>query len=157
MSTGDAIILTKPLGTGVLFAANMRGAAAGAWVAHAVHGMTTSNEGAAQTLIRHGATSCTDVTGFGLLGHLFEMAKASRAHIDLNLSQVPLLPGAQHCVSSGIFSSLQPANLRLKRAVINEADRRMTCTHFSASGWMRRVCLSRLSTYLQLLNQRGIS
>ena len=122
MSEGQAIILTKPLGTGVLFAANMRGAASGEWIAAALRGMTTSNEGAAQCLLRHGASSCTDVTGFGFLGHLLEMAKASQALLSVRLSCVPLLPGAQECVSRGIFSSLQPANLRLKRAVANEAD-----------------------------------
>ena len=60
------------------------------------------------------------MTGFGLLGHLVEMAKASNARVAVRLGAVPLLPGALECVQRGIFSSLQPANLRLKRAVANE-------------------------------------
>ena len=92
MSSGEVIVLTKPLGTGVLFAANMRGEAKGGWVAEALRGMTKSNEGAAQCMMRHGASSCTDVTGFGMLGHLIEMAKASRALISVRMSQVTKPP-----------------------------------------------------------------
>ena len=90
-------------------------------MAAALRGMVLSNDAAAKCLLRHGATSCTDVTGFGLLGHLIEMAKASNARVAVKLDAVPLLPGALECVKRGIFSSLQPANLRLKRAVSNEA------------------------------------
>lgn len=61
------------------------------------------------------------MTGFGLLGHLLEMCKASRATVSISMGQIPLLPGALHCVRNGIFSSLQPSNLRLRRAVGNEA------------------------------------
>lgn len=121
LEAGQALLLTKPVGTGALFAAHMRRAAAGPHVAAALKGMLTSNDAAAKCLLRHAATSCTDVTGFGLLGHLVEMAKASNARVALRLDAVPLLPGALECVRRGIFSSLQPANLRLKRAVSNEA------------------------------------
>ncbi len=68
-----------------------------------------------------GAGACTDVTGFGLVGHLFELASASQARVALEMNELPVLPGAISLVSDGIFSSLQPANLRLKRAVQNEA------------------------------------
>ena len=119
---GDKIILTKPIGTGTLFAADMRGQTEGWWVATALEGMQRSNRQGGFVLRDHGSTSCTDVTGFGLLGHLFEMCKASGASVRLDLDAVPLLPGAQECVLKGIMSSLQPANLRLKRAISNEAE-----------------------------------
>ena len=118
------IILTKALGTGVLLAAEMRRLTSGvAWKA-AVESMLQSNKRAAEIVREHGARACTDVTGFGALGHLVEMLRGSSppATASLTLSAVPLLPGAQHCVDRGIFSSLQPANLRLKRAVRNEGD-----------------------------------
>jgi selenide,water dikinase len=73
-------------------------------------------------LAKHDASCCTDVTGFGLLGHLVEMAAASGARVSLSMGAVPLLPGAAETVAAGVFSSLQPANLRLKRAVANEAE-----------------------------------
>jgi len=122
MRAGDALLLTKPLGTGVLFAAAMRGAAPGAALAAATEGMVRSNAPAAEALIRHGGNACTDVTGFGLLGHLLEMASASNARVRLRLGDVPILPGVEECIGQGIFSSLQPANLRLRRAISNEAQ-----------------------------------
>ncbi|KAK3235855.1 hypothetical protein CYMTET_53976 [Cymbomonas tetramitiformis] len=73
-------------------------------------------------LAAHGATACTDVTGFGFLGHLVEMCKASLKHCTVHMGALPLLPGALECVQNGIFSSLQPANVRLKRGIANEAD-----------------------------------
>jgi len=119
---GDALLLTKPIGTGALFAAHMRGAAPGASVAAAVQAMSTSNAGAAECLQQHGCSACTDVTGFGLLGHLVEMARASHVGASLDMEAVPILPGVVECVAAGIFSSLQPANLRLRRAIANEEE-----------------------------------
>ncbi len=69
-----------------------------------------------------GCKACTDVTGFGVLGHLFEMVKASDVCVSLDLDALPLLPGASECVGAGIFSSLHSDNLRLKRAVVNHVD-----------------------------------
>ena len=118
MREGDVLILTKPIGTGVLFAADMRGQAEGLWIQAALESMQKSSRSAACILQQHGATSCTDVTGFGLLGHLIEMAKASdNVSVELVMENVPILDGAVDCVRNGIFSSLQPQNVRLGRAV----------------------------------------
>jgi len=120
MRKGQAIILTKAVGTGTIFAADMRALAQGASVVAALKGMCQFNKDAALILRDHGATSCTDVTGFGLLGHLVEMAQASKARVELALDKVPTITGALQLVKQGIFSSLQPANIRLKRALENE-------------------------------------
>jgi selenide,water dikinase len=119
MQPGDALILTKPIGTGTLFAADMRGKAKGRWVDGAIQSMLVSNQAAASCLHRLGATACTDVTGFGLVGHLVEMTRASDADVLLELEAVPLIDGAEQTVASGILSSLQPQNVRLRRAVRN--------------------------------------
>ena len=66
---------------------------------------------------RHGATACTDVTGFGLAGHLVEMLQASGTDAELSLATVPVLEGAEQTVALGIFSSLQPQNVRIRRAI----------------------------------------
>ena len=117
MQAGDVLILTKPIGTGTLFAADMRGKARGRWVDGAIQSMLVSSQAAAAALYRHGATACTDVTGFGLLGHLVEMTRASSTDVRLELNAVPLLDGAEETVAAGILSSLQPQNVRLRRAV----------------------------------------
>jgi len=119
MRPGDGLILTKPLGTGALFAADMRGRAKGRWIEQALRSMTQSSRAAAATLIEHGATAMTDVTGFGILGHLVEMLAASGVGATLDLAAVPALDGAVEVMRAGVFSSLQPENERLRRAIAN--------------------------------------
>ena len=119
MRPGDRLILTKPLGTGTLFAADMRQLAKGRWVSAALQSMVTSNRRGAELLFEHGATACTDVTGFGLLGHLVEMTRPSGVSADVHLEALPVLDGALETIRQGVFSSLQPENVRLRRAVRN--------------------------------------
>jgi len=119
MGVGDVLILTKPLGTGTLFAADMQQKAKGRWIEGAMESMVQSNRQAAQCLFKHGASACTDITGFGLLGHMVEMTKASGVDVEIDLDSLPILDGAQETVRLGILSSLQPANVRLRRAVRN--------------------------------------
>ena len=116
---GDALILTKPIGTGALLAAHMRAKAKARWVAQALAHMQVSNGEAAAILRAHGVHAMTDVTGFGLIGHLVEMLRASRAGAKLSLRSVPLLDGLAETIAKGIFSSLQPQNVRLRRAISN--------------------------------------
>ncbi len=122
MKPGDVLILTKPIGTGTLFAAHARLAAKGRWIDGALKSMVVSNRLGAQCLREHGATACTDLTGFGLLGHLVEMTRPSGVDAELNLSALPLLDGAEDCVKAGIVSSLQSANVRLRRALRNQEE-----------------------------------
>ncbi len=121
LQPGQALILTKPIGTGTLFAAHARLGAKGRWIDAALESMCLSNRLAAQCLREHGATACTDLTGFGLLGHLVEMTRPSGVDAELNLSELPLLDGAEETVAAGILSSLQPANVRLRRAIKDQA------------------------------------
>jgi selenide,water dikinase len=119
LEPGDALILTKPIGTGALLAAHMRGKAKARWVMAAIEHMTQSNRGAARILRAHGARAATDITGFGLLGHLVEMLEAGSVDATLMLPQVPLLDGLAETMALGVFSSLQPQNVRLRRAIRN--------------------------------------
>ena len=122
MKAGDKIVLTKAIGTGTLFAADMRLRAKARWISAAIESMLVSNQSAAKCLLQHGATSCTDVTGFGLLGHLVEMARASSLGARIDLGSVPILDGARETVAMGIVSSLQPQNIRLRRAIANPSE-----------------------------------
>ncbi len=119
MQVGDRLVLTKPLGTGTLLAADMRLKAKGRWIDAALTHMLLSNQQAGQCLHRYGVTACTDVTGFGLLGHLLEMARSSGMDAQINLDNLPIMDGALECVNSGIFSSLYTQNSRLRHTIKN--------------------------------------
>lgn len=121
LRTGQALVLTKPLGTGVLFAAQMRLEAKAPWIDAAVGSMLLSNRDAAKILAGHGATGCTDVTGFGLAGHLLEMLRPTGLSARLCLADVPALPGALDCLGRGLASSLQDSNQRAVSALSNAA------------------------------------
>lgn len=107
---GDVLILTKPLGTGTLLAADMRAKAKGRWIEAAVESMLLSNRKAASVLIESGATAMTDVTGFGLAGHLLEMLSPGLG-AEIDLARIPALDGAEACIEMGIVSTLQPENM----------------------------------------------
>ena len=119
LTPGDKIILTKPVGTGTLFAADMRHKAKGRWITAALDSMVQSNRQGAECLVRRNAHACTAVNGFGLLGHLVEMVRASEVDVTLELGAIPFLDGAEETVRDGIVSSLQPQNVRLRRAIAN--------------------------------------
>ncbi len=108
---GDRLILTKPLGTGTLFAGDMRGMARGDAIEAALAGMTRSNGPASRILINHGATAMTDVTGFGLAGHLMEMLSASQVAARIDAAGLPAYPQARELLAAGIASTLHPGNL----------------------------------------------
>ncbi len=117
MQPGDRLILTKALGTGTLFAADMRCKAKGRWIDGALASMLASNRTAAEILSRHGARACTDVTGFGLAGHLVEMVRASAVDAVLAAADLPVLDGARECFAMGIESTLQDQNARQARVL----------------------------------------
>ncbi len=117
LQPGDAILLTRPLGTGTLLAANMHGEAEGAWVEGALDAMQRSNGPAARLLAGAGARSMTDVTGFGLAGHLWEMARASAVTIEIG--SVPAYAGAAELLARGRASTLHPGNVAAMLGVLD--------------------------------------
>jgi cysteine desulfurase len=92
---GDALVLTKPLGVGIISTAAKRGLADEATAQEAAELMATLNRAAAEAMLEVGANACTDITGFGLLGHLREMASGSGVDVTLSASAVPTLPAAR--------------------------------------------------------------
>ncbi len=98
---GDALVLTKPLGTGVIATALKRGLAAAEHVEYAIRSMLQLNQAACEIMLRFQPHGCTDVTGFGLLGHAREMALASKVTLELQPERIRLLDGALHYVSLG--------------------------------------------------------
>jgi selenide,water dikinase len=98
---GDALVLTKPLGTGVLTTALKRDLLTETELAPAIAAMTTLNAGAARAMLDVGVHAATDVTGFGLLGHLLTLLEASGAAAELEAAAVPLLPHAREAAERG--------------------------------------------------------
>lgn len=158
---GDALVLTKPIGTGTLLAAEMRGLARARWVQAAIRHMCASNRRAAEVLARHEVGAATDVTGFGLLGHLVEMTRASEVDARLMLDRIPVLEGARESVARGVFSSLQPQNARLRRAV-RELDRAQALPGYpllfdpqTAGGLLAGVPAARAEACVAALREAG--
>ena len=115
---GQVLILTKPLGTGVLFHADMKGRARGPWIASAIDSMLRPNDRAAELALASGATAATDVSGFGLAGHLAEMARASGVAAEVDVATLPALPGAVELLRQGLRSTFHPENERAKRGML---------------------------------------
>ncbi|HEX8005082.1 MAG TPA: selenide, water dikinase SelD, partial [Trebonia sp.] len=101
---GDTLLLTKPIGTGVIATAHKRGAAPEDVLAGAVAAMTTLNAAASEAALSAGVRAATDVTGFSLLGHLHRMLRASGASAEIYAEAVPLLPGAAELTAEGYVS-----------------------------------------------------
>lgn len=122
LEAGDALILTKALGTGTIMAADMQYRAKGAWVEAAIQSMLMSNRQVVDALAGLEIHAATDVTGFGLAGHLREMISGTGRGAALNLSSIPRLAGADECLHDlGIQSTLHGAN-RTAAAVGNLID-----------------------------------
>ncbi len=107
---GDALVLTKPLGTGVLGSALKRNSVSAAEIADAVTAMTTLNAAASRAMVAAGASAATDVTGFGLLGHAGELARASGVALRLAAGNVPVFPLARTLAARGIVPGGSRAN-----------------------------------------------
>ncbi len=122
LQDGDALILTQALGTGALFAAHMRRQARGRWIDQALDAMLNSNQAAASMFTQYGAKACTDVTGFGLLGHLGEMLQGSTLGAALQLDALPALPGAVDVTQAGVLSTLDPMNRKAEALLTRAID-----------------------------------
>jgi selenide, water dikinase len=107
---GDALVLTKPIGTGVLATAIKAGLASTATTRHAIAVMSTLNKTAAEVMAAYPVHACTDITGFGLLGHALEVALASHARLLIDTERVPLLPEVLDLGGMGLIPAGSYAN-----------------------------------------------
>ena len=112
---GDTLILTKPLGTGLLVSGSRQGRTDADDLAAAVDGMRRLNRDASEVLVAHGIRAATDVTGFGLLGHGLEMARASGTRFVFDASALPALDGALALAEAGVETGGAAHNRRFVR------------------------------------------
>jgi selenide,water dikinase len=121
LKAGDVLVLSRPIGTGVLFAAAMAGLPCGPWLDGALEQLEQQQGELVSLLAAHGCQACTDITGFGLLGHLGEMLAAVATSapegaaqpplvVELDGAAIPVFPGALELLAEGQASSLAPAN-----------------------------------------------
>lgn len=101
---GDVLVLTKPIGTGAISTGIKRGVARASTIEAAMKAMTTTASAASEAMQRAGAHACTDITGFGLLGHAYEMARASKVTVVIEANHVPLLPDVLELISQGMLT-----------------------------------------------------
>jgi len=115
---GEHLVLTKPIGTGIIATAVKGGLAGEEAVAASTASMVLLNRGAAEAMAEAGASACTDVTGFGLLGHAAEMAEASGVALAIDSASVPLLPGAREYAGMGLVPAGTRANREFRRGSV---------------------------------------
>jgi selenide,water dikinase len=155
---GDALVLTKPLGSGALLAAWMRGECRAEWFTPLVASMLQANRAAGDVFARTGVIACTDVTGFGLAGHLFEMLDASGVAARLHADRVPLYAGFDEVVGHGIVSSLHADNAKIGCRV--EAAAPLPAWLFdpqTSGGLLAGVAEEAVTETLHLLREAGFA
>ena len=157
LRAGDALVLTKPLGTGIVLAGHMRGLARAAWLQAAIASMRTSNATASRILREYGAMACTDVTGFGLAGHLMEMLHASGVAAVLWPDRIPALPGALELARHGVQSTLAPENRRLLPAIGTDARAALLFDPQTSGGLLAGIAWERAEACVAALRDRGIA
>lgn len=157
---GERLVLTRPLGTGVVLAADMRGRAKGAWLAAALRSMVRSNAPAARAAREHGASAATDVSGFGLAVHLHALLAASNLAARVRLADLPLLPGAAPLWASGLRSTAHEPNVRavaLRTGATASRDPRLAALFDpqTSGGLLLTVARDRCAPLLDALRAAG--
>ena len=137
---GDVLILSKPIGTGIITTAGKQGVADPDVMARAVETMAALNRPAAEAMMKVGVNSATDITGFGLLGHLKSMVRGSGVAAEISLAGVPVLPGVRQLLANGIAPGGTHRNLSSVADVVTwgdgltEADQLLLCDAQTSGG-----------------------
>ena len=157
---GDRLVLTKPLGTGILSTALKRGLISEGEMAEAIQVMTTLNEGAMHAALAHDLRAATDVTGFGLLGHLGNIVAGSRVGARLALAGIPFLPGARRFAEADVVPGGTLRNLGALVQTrfapgITAADRLLLADAQTSGGLLLAVPEAKLDSLLAALATSG--
>jgi len=156
---GDALVLTRPLGSGTLLAAHMRAKIDFGTLSKMFTSMMRTNEKSLNILNPQNVSACTDVTGFGLLGHLGEMATSSKVHIKLLAKSLPLYDGVLEAFAQNIFSTLHAENKSYSAKYLNETNRNAATDIMfdpqTSGGFLAGVESNKAETTIQLLKESG--
>lgn len=160
---GDKLVLTKPLGLGVITTAGKQGIAPPPVLERAIQVMATLNKAAAEAMLKVGVHACTDVTGYGLLGHLRWMVEAKGLSARVSLSQVPVLDGAWDLVAQGAVPGGTRRNLKsLERTArwdkrVPEHGRILLADAQTSGGLLMAVSPAKLDALLAALREAGVA
>ena len=158
LKPGDRLFLTKPLGSGILMAALMRGQCRHTNYDALLNTMLDSNQPAAEIAVNCGVVAGTDITGFGLLGHLYEML-TNDVRVTVQFDSVPLICGARECAERGIASSLLPSNRAYLRNVSSErgSELDLLLDPQTCGGLLLAVSADRMQEFCRAFDDRELT
>ena len=159
---GDVLVLTKPIGTGIITTGCKQGITPDAILKNAVDVMATLNKGAAEAMMRTGINSCTDITGFGLMGHLRGMARGSNVGAVIDASAVPVLPGVwdlleKNVVPGGTFRNMNGVDDSVDwDEEISDQQRLLLCDAQTSGGLLIAVTREKVDQLISELETSGV-
>ena len=159
---GDDLVLTKPLGTGIITTAGKQGAADAETLARAVEVMGALNKAASEAMVSVGANACVDVTGFGFLGHLRGMTRASGVSARVSLGAIPFIEGAVALAESGVAPGGTHRNLESLEGdvswdgAISDVEKILMADAQTSGGLLISVRPNKTAALLAALNERGL-
>ncbi len=160
---GDAIILTKPIGLGIISTAIKRGIASPELAKKAIKVMSALNRDAAEAMLNVGAHACTDVTGFGLLGHLKEMTRASKVNALIYTNKVPVIEEAWDLAAAGAVPGGTLSNLDFVSDTVewdekmSQTNRVILCDAQTSGGLLIIVSQDKRDKLLKILEKAGVA
>lgn len=158
---GDVLVLSKPIGTGIITTAGKQGVVEPEVLAGAVDNMAALNRPASQAMQRVGVNSATDITGFGLLGHLKSMVKGSSVSAEVNLSAVPVLPGTRALLERGVAPGGTHRNVSSVNDVVDwhpdltDDDKMLFCDAQTSGGLLMSVPAAKADALVAALIEEG--
>ena len=158
---GDILVLTKPIGTGIIATAIKKGMASEDIIQTAVDTMSTLNDVASKLMIELKIKAATDITGFGLLGHLSEICKASKVTSEIDYNLLPLLPGTLELANDGIIPGGTKRNLSYAESFTQFQEDRTDIEKLIASdaqtsgGLLISISPEKTESFLQLFNKQS--
>jgi len=159
----DDIILTKPIGTGIITSANMNNSIDQSILSSAIDSMKKLNKDASIIMKHIGVNACTDITGFGLLGHLYNLCKSSKVSAEINFKSVPVLDGVFDLIPSNDFPGGSHTNFEFLNNFVkwdnkmNDENKLLLCDAQTSGGLMITLPKSKSKDLINSLNSSGIS
>lgn len=159
---GDVLVLTKPLGTGIITTACKQGRVSPEVLQRAVTAMATLNRGAAEAMMKVGVNAATDITGFGMMGHLTSMVKGSKVTAEVRLGQVPVLPGTWDLLDQGVAPGGTHRNLHSVadtvqwHQALTEREQLLLCDAQTSGGLLIAVPGGKKDALLMELEKAGV-